>query len=55
MNAKNTSAAPLKIPPIPNAPDPSPRSCSRVLSDEAPAAPIEPFGGMNGCRFEPFT
>src|SRR3954454_23356016 len=48
MNAKNTSAAPVKIPVTPNEPGANPRSCSRDGELTAPAAVGEPAGGMNG-------
>src|SRR5450631_50348 len=48
MNAKNTSAAPVKIPLIPNDPGANPRSCSNDGTLVAPAAGVEPVGGMNG-------
>src|SRR5947209_10802256 len=51
MNAKNTSAAPAKIPPTPNAPGEIPMSCASVVPELPPGAGFEPDGGMNGCRF----
>ena len=48
MNAKNTSAAPLKIPPIPNAPGAAPRLWISVFPELPPGAGVEPDGGMNG-------
>ncbi len=48
MNAKNTSAAPVKMPLTPNEPGANPRSCSREGTLSAPAAGVDPVGGMNG-------
>ena len=48
MNAKNTSAAAVKMPVTPNDPGANPRSCSSDGALSAPAAAGEPDGGMNG-------
>jgi hypothetical protein len=50
MKAKNTSAAPVKIPPIPNVPVFMPMSCRSDVEELPPGAGFEPDGGMNGCR-----
>ena len=50
MKAKNTSAAPVKIPPTPNVPVLTPMSCSSVVELLPPGAGVEPDGGMNGCQ-----
>ena len=51
MKAKNTSAAPAKIPPTPNAPGEIPMSWASVVPELPPGAGLDPDGGMNGCRF----
>ena len=48
MKAKNTSAAAVKIPVMPNEPGEKPRSCSSDGVLWAPPAAGEPDGGMNG-------
>jgi len=48
MNAKNTSAAPVKMPLTPNAPGANPKSCSSDGTLSVPAAGVDPAGGMNG-------
>ena len=56
MKAKNTSAAALKMPPIPNVPVLMPMSCSSVVvASPPPGAGFEPLGGMNGSRLPPET
>ena len=48
MKAKNTSAAPAKMPPTPNAPGDIPRSWASVVPELPPGAGFEPEPGMNG-------
>jgi len=55
MKAKNTSAAALKMPLTPNEPGENPRSCSSEGVDIAPAAALDPLGGMNGERLLALT
>ena len=51
MNAKNTSAAPVKMPVTRTIPGEKPRSCSSDGVLVAPPAPFDPAGGMNGEKF----
>ena len=48
MKAKNTRAAPVKMPVMPNEPGATPRSCSSDGTLVAPSAGVEPDGGMKG-------